>query len=473
MFYIILCFYSILLFAVQPAYGLERWNLSDDLTLRIGAEFSHALQFDKGHTDLSGMPIQGFDNSPVSSMANTYKYFSLYSTLNKRQIGLIRFRMDYLWNKPTNVGLYQKSFETNKLLLRDLYLKVPFTKSEINIWAGIRTFEFTPISIFDLPNPFDQVNLQGAGIEGKNIQISLSINQDSVKTISTTTINSPISGKTIETIDVDASGNPILSEINEYIITLFLSGKLLLPEGRLFEPIFSFRYYMGGSYDTSSESPNHQVYRAKAASGMMIGGIFSRPISNGISGVTTVWFSTMPAADNTNTLPVNNSYSGTDRVSTNIPKNTIGIMDSSEFYFTQESALFTGFYATNNTYSYDLPILKSSGDGANLQPDPYATSRSNNIINLGLEPNFLLTKNFIVGGDIDINYISEKLFQEDANGVIFSPFLKWAFDDKINTKKYVFTSLSFGIYDWQVKKFSDNSRTNTLISLQMGGKIQL
>ena len=150
---------------------------------------------------------------------------------------------------------------------------------------------------------------------------------------------------------------------------------------------------------------------------------------------------------------------------------TIGIIDSSEFYFLNESALFTAIYLANNTYSSDIPVLKPSSNLSSLVPDGNHTSNSNNQLSIGVEPLFFIGKNLIAGVDLNLNMISEKHFDTDSNSIILSPLLKWAFDEKLNSDRYLFMSLSYGYYDWKVKKLSNGSQTNNLVTLVIGGQL--
>ncbi|MES2615897.1 MAG: hypothetical protein V4591_10830, partial [Bdellovibrionota bacterium] len=455
MFYITAYFYTLILSILFPLFAVatEKYDLSEDVALSYGLSFSNALQIDESPFPVQNTPDQGLDNQPTSAMARFPKYLSLHGALDLKNWASLHVRGDYLWNAPLNLGLYQKAGPIHQVLLRDAYIKIPMRKYGLNVWAGIRTFEFTPVTLFGMANPFDQVGLQGAGLEAGNVQISAAVSQGTVKTISANydyvvpdANNNKITVEHQQLI-LDENGNPVLYSIKEYIATVFLSGRFLLAEGRLFEPIFAFRYYFGGQNKVPQPMSAH-IYKAKATSGLIVGGIFSRPISNGIAGATTVWFSSLPG-DAPATTDISHGYGGSGREGLNTPMNTIGIIDSSEFYFMSESALFTAIYLTNNTYSSNLPVLKVAGDGNSLQPDSNNTSNSNNRLSIGLQPVFFINKYLVGGADLNLNYVSEKLFYDDANAIIFSPLLKWVFDGKLNSNQYLFTSSSYGLYDWK------------------------
>ena len=70
-----------------------------------------------------------------------------------------------------------------------------------------------------------------------------------------------------------------------------------------------------------------------------------------------------------------------------------------------------------------------------------------------------------------MHHLGTKLFYDDVNSGIISPFLKWAFDAKLNSEQYLFTSVSYGLYDWKIKKLSDGSQTNKLFTVQVGGTL--
>ncbi len=466
MFYITICFYSISLFIFFPLSALaeQKYDLSNKYTLKAGLLFSGSAKTVDTNFQLKNTPSQVLNNQPTSEMAYMPNYLSLWSNVKIQNLGSLFARLDYMWDLPIQLGLYQNSQSVRSLLLKDLYFNIPFLTYEFNFWAGIRTFEFTPINLFSLPNPFNQIGLQGVGIETENLQISISANKSKLTTIGSNENNQLI---------MDDNGNAVKFPETEYILTLFLSGKFLLSEGRLFEPIFAFRYYMGSKSHMQKSNPNNNIYRAKQASSFIAGGVFSRPISDGIAGTTTVWFSSLPSDNpiSANTLPANGVYGGSGRVSANTPMNTIGIMDSSEFYYLQECGLLSAIYLTNNTYSSELPVLKSTNDENTLSQDGNSTSNSNDRLSLSLEPLFFMNRNLIGGVDLNLNYTTEKLLPDDANSIVISPLLKWAYDRKLNSEQYLFTSMSYGIYDWKIKKYSNGSRTDKLFTMQFGAKV--
>ncbi len=479
MFYTTTWFYTILLTFIFPLFAAadENTPISRNLNFSSGLSFSQALQIEATKFEVKNAPTQGGDNQPISTMACFPKYLSLYGTLNAKNIAYLHMKVNYNWNQSFNLGIYQKAQKTNKIQLKDLYVDTKLEKYQLDVWAGVRSFEFSPVTLFSMANPFDQISLQGGGIGTENLQLSFSFQQDTVNTVATRTIDShdkngnPVSA---EELVVNSNGMPKPYEITEYITSIFLSAKLLLAEGRLFEPIFAFRYYSGG-HNQNLQARDINIYRAKPSSAFIAGGIFSRPISNGISGSTTVWFSSLPSdvPVSSTAIPINRTYGGAGRVAPNTPMNTIGIIDSSEFYFLRESALFSAIYLTNNTYSSNLPVLKISGDKKTLEPSENNKSNSNNKISLAFEPAFFISRNLVSGADLNLSYTSKKLFDEDVNSIIVSPFLKWTFDEKLNSEKYFFTSLSYGLYDWKIKKLSNGTQTNNLITLQAGGIISL
>jgi hypothetical protein len=452
------------------ALAFEEKSISDDLSVTAGLKIENGIQFSGKNFETKNTPSQGSDAYPTSIMAHFPKYLSLFGILKSNKYGVINYKLDYYFNRYLDLSLYQKSTSIQKVLLRDLYFSTGILDENYHIWLGIRTFEFSPITLFGMPNPLNQVELQGIGIYSDKLQFSVSFNQGFVKTIGTSNKIVPISNNIQENLLTDNNNIKYFS-VTENIISLFLSGKILLAEGRLFQPVFSFRYYMGGK-SKEPQLVNQNIYRAKASSALILGGVFSRPILEGVAGETTVWFSSLPSDEpvSNDNLPINNLYGGMGRVRENTPMNTIGITDSSEFYFSQEFGVLTGIYLVNNVYQSNLPVLKVSGDGSALNPDEYKKSRENNKINIAIEPSVFASKNLILGSDINMNYVSEKLFMTDTNFLLFSPFLKWVFDNKLNSSKYAFTSITYGLYDWKINKLSDNSNTNELFSVQVGVK---
>ena len=208
----------------------------------------------------------------------------------------------------------------------------------------------------------------------------------------------------------------------------------------------------------------------------MVGSVFSRPISYGISGTTTVWFSSLPSNEfwDVNSISSDETnFQGFSRENSFTPRNTIGIMDSSVFYLIKNSGLLSAFYLTNNIYSDDFPVLSIAPDKSKLESTSSDKSDSNYKYSVALEPLFFLDKNFIIGASFQLNYVTKKLFQNDANAVLFSPVIKWVYDQKLNSKQYLFLSTTIGRYDWKIIQNTNGPNTDIIFSIQTGARLEI
>lgn len=454
-------FYSILfsLSAVFYAYSEQTSHISKDVHATWELDLQSSLKTAGPDFEVKNGPYQNLDNQPTSSAAYSTDFISSKVGFFLKDKISLHVRADYALQIPIQLGLYPVDQAPRSLILKDLYLKIPSPNSSSSIWIGRRTFQFEPIALFQAPNPFDQLNLQGGGIEFEKFQTSASINQANVSTIATNQNQNFV---------LDTNGNPILYQRKESIASIFISGNLILSEGKSFQPIAVLRYYLG-----NASNPNEngvQQYSVNHASSFIIGGVFSHPISNGVSGSTTLWFDSLPSDKpiDLNSISTNGRFNGVGRIPFNYPRNAIGISDSSEFQFSTYGGILTALVFTNNTYSSILPILHPTSDNMSLIPDGNLTSIHSNKVSLGLEPIFFVTESVHTGIDLNYAYVTPKLFASDANALIITPLIRYAFDKKLMSKQYAFVSGSYGFYDWKIKTYSNGSQTDKLFSMQAG-----
>lgn len=449
---------SYLFFQTSQVLAEESIELSERLRLNYGGILRGNLRTATDSFYINNIPDQNLDNQASSAAAYSSDYLSVRLGLELKNVGSFYTKVDYLWQKPTQYDLYPKNYIQKEFLLRDLYLKIPFESQGFSVWVGKRTFEYDNIYLFQKSNPFDQIDLQGFGFETDVFQASLSLNKETVFTTGKDQNGNQI---------LDSDGKAALFSDDDYILTGYFSGRFLLAEGKIFQPILTLRAYQSFS---NKNPPGVIKDKITVNSSFIVGGIFSRPMSNGLKGTTTLWFESLPA--DKDAKPDNNTssrpYYGEGRISPNYPQNTIGFADSSEYFFNQFGGLLSGIVILNNTYASALPVLRVSDDGNSLVPDGNSTSRTTNRVSLGLQPVFYFNHNFQLGVDINFNYVSKKLIANDANSFVLTPIFKYAFDGQLKTNKYIFTSISYGIYDWKVKTLPDGTNTDKLFTTQTG-----
>lgn len=445
-------------FQAGAVFGEEHIDLSQSWKLNYGGVLRGNLRTATDQFFINNIPKQNLDNQASSAAAYSTDYFSARFGLELKDIGSVHTRIDYLWQNSIKYNLYVDNDSQQQFLLRDLYIKIPFESQGFSIWFGKRTFEYDDIYLFQQSNPFDQIDLQGIGFETDVFQASLSLNKGTVFTT-----GEDQNGKQI----LDHNGKPALYPDDDYIMTAYLSGRFLLSEGKIFQPILTLRAYKSYSNGNPSGVIKNNV---KEGSSFIVGGIFSRPMSDGLKGNTTIWFESLPA--DKEATPDNNtstgSYYGEGRIPSNYPQNTIGFADSSEYFLNRMIGFLSGIVILNNTYASFLPVLEISSDRNSLVPDGNNTARITNRFSLALQPVFYFTYHLQFGLDTNFNYVSKKLIANDANSFVITPILKYAFDGELKSNKYIFTSISYGIYDWKVKVLPDGSRTDQLLTTQTG-----
>lgn len=438
------------------AFSDENINISDRYKLNYGLTLRGNLRTATNNFYINNIPNQNLDNQTSSATAYSTDFFSAKLGFEIKDLGSFHSRLDYLWQNTFKYNLYINNYNTNEFLLRDFFLKIPFQQNEFSLWIGKRTIEFENIYLFQMANPFDQVDLQGIGIESNIFQAAISINKSTVFT----------TGKDSNgNIILDNSNNPILYPEKDYIFTAFLAGKFLLAEGKIFQPILTLR-----AYESISNGDKEGVIKNKVTrdSAFIVGGIFYRPLSENLKGTTTIWFESLPESRPQNNLNTLSPYYGEGRIPSKYSKNTIGIADSSEYLINNFFGLLSGIVILNNTYASNLNLLRISDDKNSLVPDQNTSVKTTNRISIDLQPVFYLSSNFHLGIDTNFNYVSKKLIANDANSFIISPILKYVFDEKLKTNKYFFISMSYGVYDWNVKILPNGSHTNKLFTTQTG-----
>ena len=442
----------------QNASAEEKYIFLDDWALSTSGSFRSNFNTAGETFQSNDIPNQNLENQATSAAAYSTDYISLKLGIEKTDAFSLVSSLEYAWQKKYHLDLFPKTYSEKVIRLKDLYLNIPFGNHGYSVWLGRRTFEFEEIYLFQETNPFNQLELNGFGIETDVFQISLALNKESVYTTAKDKNGNAL---------IDQNGNNILYENDDYVATLFLSGKFLLSEGKMFQPILSVRAY--NSYGKDSSENVHKD-KVSLASSFILGGIFDRPLSDGLKGTTTIWFSSLPAdkdAKPTNTS-VSNAFYGEGRVPPNYPQNTIGIADSSQFLFDKYGGLLTSIILLNNVYASNLAVLHISDDQKSLQSDGKSFSRTTNRISVGVQPVLYLSRNIQLGLDLNFNYVTKKLLANDANSFVVTPILKYSFDEHLNTKKYLFISMSYGYYDWKIKTYSNGTKTNELLTTQTG-----
>lgn len=438
----------------------EKFSIDENWSLLLSGSFRGSLKTAGESFQINDIPDQSLANQTVSAAAYSTDYISFGLGIARNEIFSLISRVRYTWQEKYHLDLFPKSYQKKTLQLSDLYLSIPINTLGYTIWLGRRSFEFEEIYLSRETNPFNQVDLNGFGFETDVFQLALGANKESVYTTGKDQNGNQI---------IDQNRTAVLYENDDLVLTLFMSGKFLLSEGKLFEPILSLRAYQALEKDPP---PGVRKDKVSLSSSFILGGIFNRPLSDGIKGTTTIWFSSLPADKQAKPTETGTStaFYGAGRIPPNYPQNTIGIADSSEFLYDKYGGLITSLVLLNQIYASKLPVLHISEDEKSLQSDGKNESRTTNRVSVGLQPIIYLANNFQLGVEVNLNYVTKKLLEYDANSFIVTPILKYSFDknERLKTKKYAYISMSYGIYDWKIKTFSDGSKTDKLFSTQSG-----
>lgn len=445
------------------AFSEELFNINENLQISGSASLQENVQSDGTHLwNVEEEALQKHSLQPSSAAAYHPSQISLGMGLIYNKLWKLIFQLDYAHQLPLQFSLYPNEREAKKVNISNLYVSLPIPGQNFSFWAGRRSFEFPALSLFALPNPLDQINLQGLGFEFQNFQISLSASEGNVSTIASDSNDQTL---------FDPQGKPVLYSYREYTATLFLSGKILLSEGRLFEPVFALKYYNGNNKaGKTAEDGSYKTYPIKRSSAFIVGGVFSRPISNGFSGHTTVWFESLPADKLILPSSIQNldKFDGFGRIPSFYPENTIGFADASEIEIENFGGLCTAMVATHNSYSQPLAKLTPDPTATTLIPEGEAVNKQNNRLSIDLQPLYFINPFVHAGIDLNLNYVTPKLLPSDVSSFIVSPLIRYAFDKKLDSKNYGYMSVSYGVYDWKIKKQDDGSPTDKLFSAQAG-----
>ncbi|MBX9703745.1 MAG: hypothetical protein K2X39_06295 [Silvanigrellaceae bacterium] len=451
---------------VNKAFCSLVYDLPEQTKLEVSGSIKYAIR-PFGRFFSFKASDQRLEHQPTSEASYLYNESSLGADLLFRNDVSFHMSFHYSWvSPPTNS--FQLTREQGKVLyLRNLFLRLPLNE-DYYLWSGARRILFPKIKLFEMDNPFTQ-DFIGGGVESSSFKAFVSIDNGEVSTAAENA-----QGEQIK----DLEGNLVFHVRPEKIITLFVSKKFLLAEGQVFEPIFLFRYYSWSNFDKNNL--NSVKMKVLNSTGFVFGGVFSRPLTYGTSGSTSLWFQNLPgnyktvhssALESEEHLVViksNKLFHGQGRVTADLPQNVIGLADSSEFYLGERFGLITALHMTNNYYDQPVTEKVSFSQQDSAMEMQRRTVKIVNRFSLGLQPVYFFLKNMQFALDVNALLVDKKIFKNDANALIISPLFRYTMDGILNSEKYAFISISYGYYDWKVKRNIYSEKTDQLISLQLG-----
>jgi hypothetical protein len=308
----------------------------------------------------------------------------------------------------------------NRLLrVRDLYLEVPV--GEAKIWAGARRFEWEDIRILDYLNPF---NVNGYGIGGTVADTDLVLSY-------------------LDREDETAAKTPLKD------VTFLARHTLKISENRAIKPMLLIKQF--GSAPKNDSTGQAEV---KGATGFKLGGIYSS-WSDSHSANMGVWFESNPV----------------DRTGTKSGSDTgIGLMASNAYEF-GEYGVLTGLHLFYDSFKDSRPEYKIADDKKSLVLDGDKTANNSITYSVAVQPVYYATKNVHLA--LDLNYAgkTKKVSDADANALLVTPIVRYAMEKNVLGTPQIYTSVTYGSYDWKAKKNAKAEATDALVTTQTGFEV--
>jgi maltoporin len=322
-------------------------------------------------------------------------------------------------NDSWDVSKDPEAINNRLLRVRDLYLEVPV--GEAKIWAGARRLEWEDIRVLDYLNPF---NVNGYGIGGTVASTDLVLSY-------------------VDRKDDTAAKTPLKD------VTFLARHTMSISENRAIKPMLMIKQF--GSAPKNDSTGQTEV---KGATGFKLGGIYSS-WSDSHSANMGVWFESNPI-DSTGTK------SGSDT--------GIGLMASNAYEFGDYGVL-TGLHLFYDSYKDSKPVYKIADDKKSLVLDGDKTANNSITYSAAVQPVYYATKNVHLA--LDLNYAgkTKKVSDADANAILVTPILRYAMEKNVMGTPQIYTSVTYGSYDWKAKKNAEAEATDALVTTQTGFEV--
>jgi hypothetical protein len=395
---------------------------------------------------LSPLNEQGVNDVPFSRHVHNHSYFNLSLGKSFENGARINFDIDNdgktphrdnVWG-PTRVKNYSDDPEENfqnvesefkelykrNLRVRELYLELPV--GDAKIWAGARKLEFEDIRIFDQANPFS-INALGLGATVGATQAHLSVQDQTV-------------------VLEDLSGRPSVPVKD---ISLLLRHELSLGEGRALKPMALIKQNGAAEKNDTTGTPE-----VKGSTDFKVGAIYST-WRGGDWGNLGLWFES-EAKDKTG------KDSGTNT--------SVGLMASHSYEFGNFGVL-TGLYTKYTSFDDKRQEYKTADGNKQLIEDEGKTT--NNVVDasVGVQPVYFATDHVHLALDMNYAFRSKKLSNKDSNALLVTPIVRYAMAKNTLGTPQIYTSFTYGLYDWKAKVDSQGKQTDSLLTTQTGFEV--
>ncbi len=359
-----------------------------------------------------------FGDQPTSRHVHRPNYFwlSLQRTLDSGARGVVKLDNEAnLLPHETNHWGVEGDAEAQMPRVRDLYLQLP-AGSGNSLWAGSRFIEFEDIRLFDYLNHF---NLNGYGLGGTF-------------------------GKTLMAISMakDEDSAPRARKN----ATILARHEIALIEGLSLKPMM-----MATRYGATRESEESNATVGSLA--YSVGGVLSR-WGQGDWGNTHFWMERRP-------VDTTGKKTGEDM--------TLALGDSASFTLTSELSLLTACLVQQERFAASRQVY-TVNEGHLTAKDGARASVTHKIA-VGAQPIYRLKEHLFAAVDLQATYKTVKLSNTDFNQTLVTPILRYSLDQSSLGNPQIYTSLTWGHYDFKAKRDGRNTPTDTLVTTQTGMEV--
>lgn len=414
---------------------------------RLGINTSPTYLEDTGNTSGNTQGYGQFGDLKTSRHTRGPSYFWLQMKRKFEDESEAVVRIDSEANLVHENGTWSDP-ESNMLRVRDLYYSMQFGKGN-QIWAGARTLEWEDIRIFDYLNYFN-VNAHGVGVKLGDTQVVASFAREKIAGSKLTILDE--SGQPVMLPDEPGTnGEPSTSQggftATRRNTTLLVRHELSLSSNMSLKPMLKIDHYGAVPEDKSKAGQTREAI--KGATGYSVGGVLSRWDKDFWEN-THLWIGVKPV----DTL---GKESGNDM--------EYGIGDSASFDF-GTFGVVTGVWAQQEKYKTARQVYKIENE--KLVEDGTTTSDSTSKLSLAAQPMYYVTDHFHAGVDLSGATKTKKLSKDDYNCLLVTPLIRYAANKNPMGTPQIYTSVTYGMYDWKAKTTPQGEATRRLVTAQTG-----
>lgn len=375
---------------------------------------------------------------PTSRHTRNPSYFDLRLGKTFENGSQVKFTIDNDGYTPHQDGFAAPESENALALrdfrVRDLYLELPV--GDARLWAGARRIEWEDIRIFDYGNPF---NVNGYGVGGSYAGTSLALSVED--------------RKTTDNKGTEDTKDDLTTPLKD--VSFVARHELSLGEGRAVKPMFWIK-----QYGSAPENKDIGQDKVKGATAFKIGGIYSS-WSKAHSANMGIWFESNP-------VDRSGAKSGTDTA--------VGLMASNTYEF-DAFGILTGLYLRYDSFKDSKAEFKIAGNKKALEADGDKTTNNQLSASLGVQPVYYATDHLHLALDLNYAATSKKLKWNEQNGsgdanvALITPIIRYAMNRNALGTPQIYTSVTYGMYDWKAKKNAKAEATDALLTTQTGFEV--